>query len=188
MRTARTMCVAVAVGATAGGGVIFALVDPSAENHAPLPEGAFVRLTPAVYPSVSTAHTPQLVLTAVAESRPQNVLGTSSSSASSTPNANLSSQSIAIASSGQVERATDDGVRLSLRTQTGLISAGKSGQSIRTSQLLQHKRRRIALDTVPHGVQGLFAQIVAVIARGEPAQRARLSRTSHARRKSGSAA
>jgi len=59
-RTVRTVLVATAVGATAGGGVVFAFVDHSAGDQTSVAERTLVRLIPAAPTSVSAAQTAQL--------------------------------------------------------------------------------------------------------------------------------
>jgi hypothetical protein len=60
MRTVRAVLVATSVGATAGGGVVFAFVDHSAGDQASVAERTLVPLTPAASTSVNAAQIDQL--------------------------------------------------------------------------------------------------------------------------------
>ena len=109
MRTVRTVLVATAVGATAGGGVVLAFVDHSAGDQTSVAERTLVRLIPAAPTSVSAAQTAQLSPRTSDQSEPRQVFwadGHVKDPATNELNASSPARPTIVAASDEVRIAT----------------------------------------------------------------------------------
>src|ERR1700691_2863934 len=162
VRALRTVLIASAFGAIAGGGAVLALVDQSAGDHRSVAGRTLVRLMPAAPTSVSGTQTAQLVRTAVYEGGSQNASGTighGGDAGRGTSNATTASRPKAVGASAELHLVNDNEAALSLRGQTRLTSAGKKAErhkgTIRTSKPTQHLMRQVARQAAPDVVQKL---------------------------------
>jgi hypothetical protein len=185
LRTMRTVLVATAVGATAGGGVVLSLVGHSA-GQTSVAERTLVRPIPAVSTSVSAPLTAQLNPQPLNQRESTEVSldeGQVDGSAMNELSANSSARLAVVAASAEVR--TPEGT---LKTAVA-PSPGAQKHSIQVAQRARHKdavsssrqtQHSVAPQTAPNVVERFISGLTVAIEHVWPPQRLPADRTSRA--------
>jgi hypothetical protein len=184
LRTVRTVLVATAVGATAGGGVVLSLVDHSA-GQTSVAERTLVRPN-AVSTAFSAAKTAQVNAKPINRTESTEASwadGRVEESARNELNASLPVRQAVVAASAEVRAATDGtsvktAVSLSPTVQIHTKRVGERVQhNVSSSRQPQHA---LAPQSAPNMIQRFFTGLTAVIEHGWSSPRSPANRTSRA--------
>ncbi len=181
VRTMRTVLVATAVGATAGGGVVLSLVDHS-RGQTSVAERTLVRPIPAVSTSVRAPQTVQLDPPTVNQRESAEVSlddGQIDASAASELNASPPPRSAVVAASAEVHA-----VPATQKHSIQLAQRARHKDAVSSWRQPQHSP---APQTAPNVIQRFLAGLTATIERGWPPPRLPANRTSRAHGNSPSA-
>jgi hypothetical protein len=184
LRTMRTVLVATAVGATAGGGVVLSLVGHSA-GQTSVGERTLVRSILAVSTSVSAPQTAQLNPQPLNQrvSTEVSLEGRADGPATNELSANSPARLAVVAASAEVGTAPEG----SLKTAV-VPSPGTQKHSIQVAQRARHKdavsssrqTHSVAPQTAPNVAERFFSGLTAAIEYVWPPQRLPANRTSRA--------
>jgi hypothetical protein len=186
LRTMRTVLVATAVGATAGGGVVLSLVGQSA-GRTSVAERTLVRPIPAVSTSVSAPQTAQLNPQPLNQRVSTEVSldeGQVDGSATNELSANSPARLAVVAASAEVGTAPEGTLKTAVAP-----SPATQKHSIQVAQRARHKdavsssrqpQHSVAPQTAPNVAERFFSGLTAAIEHVWPSQRLPANRTSRA--------
>jgi hypothetical protein len=185
LRTMRTVLVATAVGATAGGGVVLSLVGHSA-GQTSVAERTLVRPIPAVPTSVSAPQTAQLNPQPLNERESTEVSldeGQVDGSATNELRTNSPARLAVVAASAEVRRTPEGALKTAVAP-----SPATQKHSIQVAQRARHKdavsssrqTHSVAPQTAPNVAERFFSGLTAAIEHVWPPQRLPANRTSRA--------
>jgi hypothetical protein len=185
LRTMRTVLVATAVGATAGGGVVLSLVGHSA-GQTSVAERTLVRPIPAVSTSVSAPQTAQLNPQPLNQRESTEVSldeGRVDGSATNKLRANSPARLAVVAASAEVGTAPEGTLKTAVAP-----SPATQKHSIQVAQRARHKdavsssrqTHSVAPQTAPNVAERFFSGLTAAIEHVWPPQRLPANRTSRA--------
>lgn len=196
MRTARTVLAATAVGATAGSGVVFALVDHSARDQTSVAERTLVRPIAAAPTSVSAAQTAKLSPQGSDQRETRQVswaYGHTKDSATIELNANSPARPTIVAASDEVRAPTDgDPARTAvapspiLRANQKHIAQRARYKDVRRS--LRQPQHSLPARIEPNAFQRILAGLAAAVDHAWSLTTSIADPTSQAHSKSASAA
>jgi hypothetical protein len=183
LRTMRTVLVATAVGATAGGGVVLSLVGHSA-GQTSVAERTLVRPIPAVSTSVSAPQT-QLNPQPMNQRESAEVsldAGRVDGSATNELSANSPARLAVVAASAEVRTAPKGTVKTAVapspaaqKHSTQVVQRARQKDAVSSSRQTQHS---VAPQTAPNVVERFFSGLTAAIEHVWPPQRLPANQTS----------
>lgn len=196
LRTVRTVLVATAVGATAGGGVVFAFVNHSAGDQRSVAERTLVRLIPAAPNSVSAAQNAQLSPQTSDKSEARQVLrddGRVKDPTTKELNAGFPASPISVAASDEVRMATGGDAAKAAVAPSSTVQARQKriAQAARHKDVLSSSRQpqhSLPTRNEPNAFQRLLAGLTAAIGHVWPVATSGANPTSRPHGNSASAA
>jgi hypothetical protein len=184
LRTMRTVLVATALGATAGGGVVLSLVGHSA-GQTSVAERTLARPIPAVSTSVSAPQTAQLNPQPVNQRESTEVsldAGRVDGPATKELSANSPARLAVVAASAEVRTAPKGTLKTAVapspaaqKHSTQVVQRARQKDAVSSSRQTQHS---VAPQTAPNVVERFFSGLTAAIEHVWPPQRLPASQTS----------
>jgi hypothetical protein len=184
LRTMRTVLVATALGATAGGGVVLSLVGHSA-GQTSVAERTLVRPIPAVSTSVSAPQTAQLNPQPVNQRESTEVsldAGRVDGPATKELSANSPARLAVVAASAEVRTAPKGTLKTAVapspaaqKHSTQVVQRARQKDAVSSSRQTQHS---VAPQTAPNVVERFFSGLTAAIEHVWPPQRLPANQTS----------